>query len=84
MNTEFGLKELYEVSLKLTYPIEVSGRTYEAGESIAVFEKILVADFSENKKFTSANGGFDSRALVWWEETKEIRFSISQGVFSKI
>ncbi len=81
---DFGLKELYEVSLKLTYPIEVSGRTYEAGENIAVFDKILVADFSENKTFTSANGGFDNRALVWWEETKEIRFSISQGVFSKI
>ena len=84
MNNEFGLKELYTVSLKLTYPIEVSGRKMEAGETIALFDEIRIADFSETNKFTSANGGFDNRSLVWWEETKDIRFSLTQGIFSKI
>ena len=84
MNNDFGLKELYTVSLKLTYPIEVSGRKMEAGEIIAQFDEIRIADFSENKKFASANGGFDNRSLVWWEETKDIHFSLTQGVFSKI
>jgi len=37
---EFGLKELYEVTIRTTYPIEVSGRTLASGEVIAAFDKI--------------------------------------------
>ena len=83
MNSEFGLKELYEVSLKATYPIEVKGRIIEVGETIALFDKIQVANFQEIKKFVSANGGFDNRPRVWWEETKEIQLNFTQGIFSK-
>lgn len=83
MDNEFGLKELYEVALKATYPIEVGNRIIETGEIIAVFDKIQVAGFDENKEFKKAQGGFDNRSLVWWEETKEIRLSVTQGVFSK-
>lgn len=84
MENNFGLKELYEVSLKATYPIEVKGRKIEIGETIALFDRIQIADFVENKSFISANGGFDNRAHVWWEETKEIKVNLSQGVFSKM
>jgi hypothetical protein len=77
MNSEFGLKELYEVSLKATYPIEVNGRIIEVGETIALFDKIQLANFSETKKFISANGGFDNRPQVWWEETKDIQFNLT-------
>lgn len=83
MINEFGLKELYEVSLKATYPIEVGGRIIEPGEIIALFDKISIASFEEKKKFTSSNGGYDNRSLVWWEETKEIKLNFSQGIFSK-
>lgn len=83
MNKEFGLKELYEVSLKATYPIEVNGKIIEIGETIAIFDKIQMASFEERKEVSSSNGGFDNRALVWWEESKEIKISFSQGVFSK-
>lgn len=84
MENNFGLKELYDVSLKATYPIEVKGRKIDIGETVAVFDRIQVADFIENKSFISANGGFDNRPRVWWEETKEIKVNLSQGVFSKI
>jgi hypothetical protein len=84
MENNFGLKEMYEVSLKVTYPIEVKGRKIEVGETIAVFDRIQLADFAENKNFISANGGFDNRPRVWWEETKEIKVALSQGVFSKV
>jgi hypothetical protein len=40
MNTEFGLKELYDLTLKATYPIEMQGRKFEPGEVIARFDKI--------------------------------------------
>lgn len=83
MENNIGFKELYEVSLKATYPIEVGGRKIEVGETIAAFDKIQIANFDERKNFISANGGFDNRARVWWEETKELRVTLVQGVFSK-
>lgn len=83
MDKEFGLKELYEVSLKATYPIEVGGRTIVPGETIAIFDRIQMAGFEEKKDFTTANGGIDNRPLIWWEETKEIKVNFTQGIFSK-
>ena len=82
-NSDMNFKELYEVSLKATYPIEVKNRIIEVGETIAVFDKIQLATFNELKKFTSANGGFDNRSHVWWEEIKEIQINLTQGIFSK-
>ena len=78
-----GFKELYNVSLKTTYPIEMGDRTIEIGETVAVFDKIQIGNFEEKKNFVSANGSYDNRAHIWWEETKEIRVNLSQGVFSK-
>jgi hypothetical protein len=40
MTNEIGFKELYEVSLKASLPIEVGGIKIEAGETIASFDKI--------------------------------------------
>lgn len=80
---EFGLKELYDVSIKTTYPIEVNGRTIEIGETIAAFDKIQWADFKELRSVAAARGGYGNSGLVWWEETKEVRLSFMQGVFSK-
>lgn len=79
----FGFKELYDVSLKTTYPIELDGRRIEVGETIAIFDKIQLATLVEKSNTYSANGGYDNRALVWWEETKEVALRFTQGVFSK-
>ena len=84
MTNELNFKELYEVSLKSTLPIEVSGTKIEAGETIASFDKIQIANFQEIKSVASANGGWDNRAHIFWETTKEVKISFSQGVFSKI
>jgi hypothetical protein len=82
MSNEFGMKELYSVFLKTTYPIEVSGKRIEIGETIARFDKIQLANFAEKKEFTAARGGYENAPRVWWEETKEIAVTIMQGVFS--
>lgn len=82
MKNDFGFKELYEVSLKTTYPIEVSGRKIEVGETVAIFDRIQVALIDEVKNVTAARGGSNNQALVWWEDTKEVRLSLTQGVFS--
>jgi hypothetical protein len=84
MTNELNFKELYEVSLKSTLPIEVSGTKIEAGETIASFDRIQIANFQEIKSIASANGGWDNRAHIFWETTKEVKINFSQGVFSKI
>ena len=80
---EFGIKELYSVSLKATYPIEIGGRTIEEGEVIAYFDSIQISNFQEIKSYVTAHGGYDDRAYVWWETTKEVNFLMERGIFSK-
>lgn len=83
MESNFSFKDLYDVSLKTTYDIEAGNRIIEEGETIARFDQIQIAGLQELSSRVSANGGFDNRAHVWWETTKEIRIQFSQGVFSK-
>lgn len=83
MNNEFGLKELYDLTLKATYPIEMEGRKFEPGEVIARFDKIQIANFRELTSRVSANGGKHNPALVIWEDPKEIQLTFTQGIFSK-
>lgn len=82
MENLLGMKELYEVALKATYPIEINDRIIEEGETIALFDSIQIANFEEIKNRTTANGGFDNRAHVFWESTKEIDLQFTQGIFS--
>ena len=83
MNTEFGLKELYDLTLKATYPIEMDGRTFEAGEVIARFDKIQLANFREITSRTTSTGGQGNETHVMWENTKEVQLNFIQGIFSK-
>ena len=82
MKNEFGLKELTDLTLKATYPIEMAGRTFSPGEVIARFDKIQLANFKEVTSRVSANGGFDNRAHIIWEDPKEIQLNFTQGIFS--
>lgn len=79
----FSFKELYDVYLKITYPIEINGKNFESGETIAKFDKIQIAALTQEKDRTQAQGGWDNRTHVFWETTKEVQFSFTQGVFSK-
>ena len=85
MNLDLGVgfKELYEVQLKATYPIEIGQKLVEKGEVIAYFDKIQLANFSEIKNRASAKGGVGNSSLVFWEDTKEVQLNFVQGVFSK-
>ena len=83
MENEFGLKELTDLTLKATYPIEMDGRTFDAGEVIARFDKIQIANFRELVSRRSAKGGKGDLTLVVWEDPKEIQLNFTQGIFSK-
>ena len=77
-----SFKVLEQVRLKVTQNIEINGRSFEEGETIAYFDRIQVAGLNELKDYVAARGGFDNRAHVFWETTKEVRLTFSQGVFS--
>ncbi|MBQ6628087.1 MAG: hypothetical protein IJH65_04645 [Methanobrevibacter sp.] len=44
-NALMGAKELYDVVLKATYPIELGNRTLEVGEVILAFDNIQISGF---------------------------------------
>ena len=83
MDNEFGLQELYSVQIKSTYPIEVKGKEIAAGEVIAAFDKILIANFQEIHKEVAAQGGYQNRKLVIWNRTEGVNLVFTQGIFSK-
>lgn len=84
MDNLMGAKELYDVVIKTTYPIDAGKKRFAEGEVIACFDKIQIANFQEIKDRVAARGGFDNRGWVFWEETEEVRIDFTQGIFSKI
>ena len=83
MDENFGsFKSLENVHLKATYNMKVNGKTFEPGETIALFDKIQISGLHEFKDYITANGGFDNRAHVFWQYTRQLQLTFSQGVFS--
>ena len=83
MDNEFGLQELYSVQIKSTYPIEIKGKEIAAGEVIAAFDKVQIANFSEIHKEVAAQGGYQNRKLVIWNRTEGVNLIFTKGIFSK-
>ena len=84
MDTEMGsFKTLEDVRLKATYDIETQDFYFVEGETIALFDKIQISGLNEIKNYVAARGGYDNRAHVFWETTRELQLNFSQGVFSK-
>jgi len=80
--TRFGFKELYDVQLKATYPMNIGDRKIVPGEPIAIFDSIQMSTFNPRIESTSAKGGYGNAPQVFWEDTTHIDFMFTQGVFS--
>lgn len=77
-----GMKELYDVSLRLNAPLEIGNKKYDINESILNFKTAEIAQIDEGKKNVQARGGYHNNPLVNWEIDKEMNFAISNGVLS--
>lgn len=85
MDNEFvGIKELYDVNLRLLKPLEIGGKKYDTNESILSFSRAEIAQFQEQKRQVAARGGYHNPALVNWEIDREVSFAITHGVLSPI
>lgn len=80
---EFGIKELYSVKLKATYPIEIGNKCIEEGETICYFDSVQISGFDEVKSYVTAHGGLHDVSHVWWETTRQLNFFLERGIFSQ-
>lgn len=83
MEDVFGTKELYDVSIKTTFPMRIGNRNYEEEETILHFDDIEIASLDPVKSRIAAVGGFDNRPQVIWEQTRQINYTMKKGVLSK-
>ena len=83
-NKIYGIKEVYDCIIKTTYNIEINNHRYLKGEPIICFDKLQIIDFNEVKKRVSANGGYNNKNLISWENTEEVQVTFSQGILSKM
>ena len=79
-----GIKELYDVNLRLLKPLEIGSKKYDINESILSFSVAEIAQFQEQKRRVSAKGGYNNPVLINWEVDKEVSFAITHGVLSPL
>ena len=84
MDNFSGIKELYDVSIRLNSPLEFNGRKFNTNETLLLFETAEIADITERKSSVQARGGYHNNALINWETDKEMNFAISHGVLSPV
>lgn len=84
MNNEFGIKELYSVKIKATSNIEIGNHSFEQGENIVTFDKIMISNIEEIRKTVTAHGGFEDRDLIWWDTTKGVNIEFAQGIVNNM
>lgn len=77
-----GMKEMYDVNIRLNDPIEIGNRKYDINETVLSFDKAEIAQLQQQKSTKTARGGFGNRALIDWETDKECTFAITHGLLS--
>jgi len=78
MNESVGsFKLLEDVHLKAAENMEIGGRIFSTGETIAFFDKISVSGFSEARSYITARGGYNNRVRVFWDNTRELRLNFT-------
>lgn len=84
MEEFLGMKEMYDVNIRLNSPLQVGGRVYDVNETLLSFSKVEIAQISENKTRRSATGGYNNNLLIDWETDREAVFAIKHGILSPV
>lgn len=82
MESSGGMKEMYDITLRLNSPIEIGKKKYDINEAVLSFASAQIAQFQESKSSVQARGGYHNPALVNWEIDKEASFALTNGVLS--
>ncbi len=84
MDRYVGMKELYDVNIRLNQPLEVGKRKYDINETILSFKTAEIAQLQESRSLKTARGGFNNNVLLDWEIDKEVSFAITNGILSPL
>lgn len=82
MDKNIGMKEMYDVDIRLLKPLEIGDKKYDKNEAILSFSKIEIAQLNEYKSNVSARGGYHNNILINWETDKESSFVVTKGILS--
>lgn len=77
-----GIKELFDVNLRLNAPLQIGEKKYDINETILSFEKAELAQFNEHKSTKQARGGYLNQPWINWESDKDAQFAITNGVLT--
>ena len=81
---KYGIKNLYQASLKTCNDMKILGTQYSAGDTLLYFDNIQEMVFNEDREEVAARGGWNNREHVIWEITHSIAASINMGVVNKL
>ncbi len=84
MEQYFGIKELYQVTLRAKTPMQFGERYIEAEEPVLYFENVSMAVLNEQQRPIMARGGWANLPHVIWEDRSEVNFSMQEGVLSSV
>ncbi len=82
MENLVGIKELYDVNIRLNKPLEIGKKKYDINESILSFSIAEIAQIQQAKTEKSATGGYLNNTLINWSNDREVNFAITHGVLS--
>lgn len=83
MFEQYGIQQIYSISIRAISPIKIAEKWYGPNETILYITDAEAGRLVEEKSSHSADGGQDERRLVQWLNHKNINFLISKGVLSK-
>lgn len=83
MESTFGMKTIEKACIKATNKIEINGKIFQPGEVIAYFDQVDFLVMQEDLVLKQASGGYNNRALIFWETKRDVLIQFSKGVFSK-
>lgn len=81
---KYGIKNLYQASLKTCDDMEILGIRYSAGDTLLYFDNIQEMVFNEDREEVAARGGWNNREHVIWEITHSVAASMNMGVINKL
>ena len=84
MDQYFGIKELYEVTLRARDPMQFGDRYIEAQEPVLYFDNVNMSVLNEQNHPIFARGGWANMPRVIWDERTEVTFQMVEGVMSKV
>lgn len=82
MENLVGMKEMYDINIRLNQPLELGGCKHDINETILSFDKAEIAQVQESKNHKQATGGYNNNLLIDWEVDNQATFSISHGILS--